>query len=86
MSIKLWSWFLFYLYLILLSLPIIITNKSLDFIKSQLSHHNISNKSLIELICQLILTVGASNMGFVKSWIIEYIWTTWYVLDACLQF
>jgi len=52
------SWFLFYLYLyfILLSLPIIITNKSLYFIKSQLGHHNISNESLIELIRQLILT------------------------------
>jgi len=56
------SWFLFYLYLylyfILLSLPIIITNKSLYFIKSQLgwAHHNISNESLIELIRQLILT------------------------------
>jgi len=55
------SWFLFYLYLyfILLSLSIIITNKSLYFIKSQLGHHHISNESLIELICQLIITVLA---------------------------
>jgi len=43
-------------YFILLLVPIIITNKSLNFIKSQLGHHNISNESLIELICQLILT------------------------------
>jgi len=43
-------------YFILLSLPIIVINKSLNFIKSQLSHHNISNESLIELIRQLILT------------------------------
>jgi len=61
------SWFLFYLYLyfILLSLPIIIINKSLDFIKSQLNHHNISNESLIKLIRQLILTItiGLPNIS-----------------------
>jgi len=57
------SWFLFYLYLyfILLSLSIIITNKSLYFIKSQLgwTHHRINSSkwALIELIRQLILTI-----------------------------
>jgi len=54
-SIKL-VFILSYLYFILLSVLIIITNKSLDFIKSQLGHHNISNESLIELIRKLILT------------------------------
>jgi len=58
-----WSWFLFYLYLyfILLSLPIIITNRYLNFIKSQLDNHNISNESLIKLICQLILRYISSS-------------------------
>jgi len=52
------SWFLFYLYLyfILLSLPIIITNRFLNLLNHSWTHNNISNESLIELIRQLILT------------------------------
>jgi len=42
------SWFLFYLYFILLSLPIIITNRSLNLnflLNHNWVHHNISSES-----------------------------------------